>query len=84
MLLQNVAYLILNLHLHMSNNLQDLKFVQTASFNPVGVVPNKDQNSRLPIIVKSQDHERDGRTKKDKKAENQWVIFRNSQVGQAE
>jgi hypothetical protein len=25
------------MHLHMSNNLQDLKYLQTGSFNPVGV-----------------------------------------------
>jgi hypothetical protein len=65
----------------MSNNLQDLKYLQTASFNPVGVCEIRIKTQRLPLIVKSQDHERHGRTKKDKKAENQWVIFRNSQVG---
>jgi hypothetical protein len=67
----------------MSNNLQDLKYLQTGSFNPVGVC---EKNSKASDYLSSlddapQDHERHGRTKKGKKAEAQWVIFRNSQVG---
>ena len=55
-------------------------------FQPSESVRNKDQSSKASDYLSSlddapQDHERHGRTKKDKKAEDQWVIFRNSQVG---